>query len=246
MIDLGHHFGRDESRHSEWLRQRKWFIKARENQEKREQAAEKMEDNLTACGIEMIAATQTQIRAFEVKLDTQAAATVSALMENRQQLDLVNVRIEAMLAQAYVMEDGRRVFKTEDGTQVFDENGQEVSRDELDFELIGDDQPSWEAFKQDVDRREELEATRDDILAYQERLDDARERISGGTISEVELEELDADLQNFMPDAVRTHIPDTSTTANVPELTTAFKSPAAIATAAPSSNLSASAPTPVQ
>ncbi|MEM8497829.1 MAG: hypothetical protein AAF542_07375 [Pseudomonadota bacterium] len=207
MIDLGNHFRRDETRHSEWLRQRQWFIKAREDREKRAERTEKLEDDLAAMGMEVVMATEIQIREFEEKLDTYEAATVTALMENQKQLDLVNARIEAMLAQAYVMEDGRRVFKTQDGTQVFDEFGEEVSPEELDFDLISADRPTAEDYLRDLGEREALLSERSDLLEYQQKLDDARERVSEGEISEADLEELDKDLLEVMPDRVREHTP---------------------------------------
>lgn len=41
MMALREHFSRnDRSRHSEWLRQRKWFIKARQDQERKEEIAD--------------------------------------------------------------------------------------------------------------------------------------------------------------------------------------------------------------
>lgn len=47
-------------------------------------------------------------------------------MENQVFLDAVRERLDVVLSRAHVLEDGRRVFKTEDGSQVFDEHGAEV------------------------------------------------------------------------------------------------------------------------
>ncbi len=226
MINLVNHFRHDDSHHSEWLRQRKWFIKARTDQEKREQIVEKLEDNLTAFSVDAIVATEIQIREFEIKLDNYEAATVTALMENQKQLDAIDARIEEMLNQAYVMEDGRRVFKTEDGTQVFDEFGQEVSPDDLDFGLISDDLPHWEDFQLSKEEQDRLLAERQEIQTYQQQLDDARESIADGEISQDELEELDAELLDMMPDAVRSNVPDLEISTR-PDLTSSFKSSAA-------------------
>lgn len=90
-------------------------------------------------------ATPTQVEEFEIKLDSYDEAIVTALMENQELLDAVRNEITAMLSQAYVLEDGRRVFKTEDGTQVFDEFGTEVQADEVDPLQIDDSLPTWEA-----------------------------------------------------------------------------------------------------
>lgn len=195
-------------RDSEWARQRQWFIKAKNDHQRREDLEDKASNNATATGIsEIVAATATQIKEFEIKLDSYDAATVTALMENQVLLDAVQARIDTLLAQAYVMEDGRRVFKTEDGTQVFDENGGIVRADELDADLIPTTAPTWEAYSAEVETAQGLTSERGDLLAYQEKLDVAREEIADGEISEAELEELDADLLDAMPSSVRGHVP---------------------------------------
>ncbi len=207
MGALGEQFKNDDrGRHSEWLRQQRWFIKSRQDHQRREHIADKVEDGVAALANEVIMATQTQIRTFEVKLDSYDQATVAALMENQELLDAVNARIQDMLARAYVMEDGRRVFKTEDGTQVFDEDGAEISVDELDPLLIGDDRPTWEAYSADNVIKNDLTAQRIEIIEFQDKADAAREQIADGEISEADLAELDADLLDAMPDAVRGHV----------------------------------------
>jgi len=207
MVALGEHFkSEDRGRHSEWLRQQRWFIKARQDHQRREEIADKIENSVTALATEVVMATQTQIKSFEVKLDSYDEATVVALMENQELIDAVQDRISDMLARAYFMDDGRRVFKTEDGTQVFDEFGVEVSPDDLDPDLIDDNRPTYEEYAADVAALAALEAGRTEIIEFQERVDAAREDIADGEISEAELEELDAELLDAMPPTVRGHV----------------------------------------
>jgi len=204
---LGEQFkSEDRSRHSEWLRGQRWFIKARQDHQRREEIAEKIEDGVAALAAETVMASQAQIISFETRLDSYDEATVVALMENQELIDATRDRISDMLARAYVMEDGRRVFRTEDGTQVFDEFGVEVAAEELDPGLIGDNRPTYEDYAADVEALAALEAERTQILEFQERVDAAREDIADGEISEAELEELDADLLDIMPPAVREHV----------------------------------------
>ena len=140
MIHLIEHFASDHRSHqSDWLLQQQWFIKSRHDQEKRDDKAEKLQDDLLSFASEVILATEIQIEKFNIKLDQYDEATVKALMDNQIALDNVRVNIELMLDNAYVMEDGRRVFKTENGSQVFDEQGVEVMQNELDFGLIPPD-----------------------------------------------------------------------------------------------------------
>lgn len=248
MIQLGEHFAsEDRSRHSEWLRQQRWFIKSRQDNERREDIQVKQGDDFAAFASEVIMATATQLKAFEVKLDTYDHATVAALMENQELLDAVNDRIDAMLARAHVMEDGRRVFKTEDGMQVFDEFGGEVAAEELDPAAISNDRPTWEAYSAEQETKQALTTERAQIIEFQEKLDSAREQIAEGEISETDLEALDAELLETMPDAVRAHVPDLEPRAVVPDLTAQFRAPAAIPAAqTQSAEASAPAPAPFQ
>ena len=226
MIQLASHFQSDDSRrHSEWLRQQQWFIKARHEQERREKLEEKMDDDLAAFASEVVMANEARIAEFRIKLDSYDEATVAAILENQEALDAVNARIEAYLARAYVMEDGRRVFKTEDGTQVFDEFGEQVTPDELDFDLIGDDKPKWEEYQPDFEVQQRLLAEQQALIEYQEKLDEAREATADGEISDADLEDLDAELLELMPDSVRDHAGIAPATP-APDLSASFAIPA--------------------
>lgn len=247
MVQLGEHFAsKGRGSQSEWLHQQRWFIKARQDNERREKAQDRLEDDLVGLAVEAVMATQEQLADFEMKLDSYDEATVNALMENQKLLDAVNARMEALLEQAYVMEDERRVFKTQDGLQVFDEHGTEVSSAELDFALIPETAPKWETYQSELEHRETLVAERTEILDYQEKLDAAREEIDGGEISEADLEALDADLLEAMPDAVRTHA-GLDPREVTPSLTTAFSVPAGLPTVQiQSAEVSTPAPAPFQ
>ena len=143
MVALIEHFRAEGAgRESEWARQRRWFIKAKHDQQRREQMEEREEDSATALSAAATLASEIQIREFKVKVDAYDSATVTALMENQELLDAVNKRLEAMLARAHVLEDGRRVFRTEDGTQVFDEHGLEVTAEEINPDSILPDAPT--------------------------------------------------------------------------------------------------------
>lgn len=245
MVDLGEHFRRGEvRRHSEWLRQQRWFIKAREDQERREEIAEELESDLLSVATEAAMATDIQITAFETKLGRYDEATVTALMENQEALDRVRVRLHDLLERAYVMDDGRRVFKTEDGTQIFDEFGREVGRHELDFDAITPDRPSWEEYQPHYHKRLELETQRRKLLEFQEKIGTAREKIADGEISESELSELEAELDKTLPPSVRAHLPGFDSAENAPDLKTGFASPAGMGVVSemPSATRAASSP----
>ena len=242
MVKLGEHFASDDrSRHSEWLRQQQWFIKARQDNQRRDTIEDKSEQDVSAFATAVVMATATQVEEFEVKLDSYDEAIVIALMENQELMDAINAKIDALLAQAYVMDDGRRVFKTEDGQQVFDEFGAEVSHDELDFELIGVERPTYEAYETLVSDRAQLEAERTEILGFQEKVDAAHEQISEGEISEADLDALDADLLDVMPASVRDHVAGLEPATPAPVLKAGFTATAVVPQM---QNAEASAPAP--
>ena len=248
MTVLGEQFRREgRGGESDRLRQKQWFIKARQENARREDMADKLEQNVSAfASAAIVAAPPVQIEVFETKLDSYDIAIVAALMGNQEQMDVVTASIADILSRAYVMDDGRRVFKTEDGTQVFDEHGDEVTREELDPGVIGDHVPTWETFSKDRGEKAHLEAERAQIIEFQEQADTARERISQGGISEDELAELDAALSRAMPDAVRIHIPGMTPQGPVVSLKEKFSAPATMR--APvmqsSQNIDVSAPQP--
>lgn len=223
MIQLGEHFRHgDRSRHSEWLRQQQWFIKARRDRDQQEKIADRLDDDILALAVEVVLATQIQIEEFKAKLDTYDEATVIALMENQEMLDAVRTEIQSMLARAYVMEDDRRVFKSEDGSFVIDEFGENVSHDEINFDMIPDDNPSAETFMRAKQAEGNLLAERQKIHEFQEKLDTAHEKIADGEVSKSELDELDADLTGAMPPSVKAHVVGFDKTDNTPIAKAAF------------------------
>lgn len=173
----------------------------------RRRKEDKLEDErydaelMTAMGVVLAAAED--IAEFRLQLDAYDATTVEALMENREALEAARKRIDLMLAKAYVLPDGRRVFKTEDGLRVFDEHGQELSPETIDPAEIDDSKPKWEAFKAEIDAEKRLIEERQDLLAYQEKLDAARKRLDNGEITQQELDRIKDELVADMPDAVR-------------------------------------------
>lgn len=78
-----------------------------------------------------------------------------------------------MLVQAHTLAGGRRVFKTLDGTKVFDENGAEVSSDEIRPEDIADFRKRFEPYWTDYQLREDLRVERDELHEFQDKLDQA-------------------------------------------------------------------------
>lgn len=140
------------------------------------------------------------------RLGTHQEALIEALQENREALDASDARLEMMLGQAYVLEDGRRVFKTEDGLRVFDEHGRQVGDSEIDPDRIDDWRPRAETYLQERDQNISLRQTQEQLHDYQSRLDSAQSRLDEGNLSRAEYDELN-DLMMHAPSAVRAKLP---------------------------------------
>ncbi|MEM8597593.1 MAG: hypothetical protein AAGF76_14140 [Pseudomonadota bacterium] len=132
--------------------------------------------------------------AIQRRLAQLEAANTEALMRNTEALDAVRDRIRDLLEKAFMLPDGRRVFRTEDGTQVFDEDGQAVSPEEIHPDEIDDAYPSWEDYRQEREAEAALEAEREDLLEEQQRLDEAREHLDQGELTAEDLDGLEAEL----------------------------------------------------
>jgi hypothetical protein len=144
---------------------------------------------------------------FRVELDLYDTATVTALQENEIELAAVRKRMNTLLGRAYVLPDGRRVFKTQDGLRVFDEHGFEIDAAVLDPDVVEDSRPRWEEYKPEFERSKELIAKQTELLEYQTKLDEARERLDSDEMTRQEFDDLREDLKTDMPDAVRAHAP---------------------------------------
>ncbi|MBX3568392.1 MAG: hypothetical protein KF914_10060 [Rhizobiaceae bacterium] len=172
----------------------------------RENSAERGADDSMDIALAVISVAEADH--FRVELDTHDAATVEALQINDAQLVQARARLEKLFAKAHVLPDGRRVFKTEDGTRVFDENGQELRSEQIDPGEIGDERPRWEAAKTVIEENKALEKERADILDYQQKLDEARKRLDAGDMTKGEFDQLRKELKAEMPDAVREVLPE--------------------------------------
>lgn len=223
MRRLTRHFGRDGGKAvREHERKKRSFEKQRQDKNRREREADLAEEQLESFAIGMVAATLDEIEAFEARLDTYDEATVRALMINQERLDAVNDEIMELLARAHMLDDGRRVFLTEDRTKAFDEFGTEVTSEELDFDTAPPGVPTWETYSAKLDRQRELIEEREQIIEYQTKLDHAREEIGDGEISKDDLEALDAELLDAMPLTVRREISEAAPAADRPAIRAHF------------------------
>lgn len=190
------------------------------------------ESDLNDLALGIVLATDVQIAEFSVTLDSYDEATVKALFENEKLLDAAREKVEALLGEAYVLADRRRVFKTRDGLQVFDEFGTELDAETIDPDEIADGHPTWEDFLLSTNERDRLEAERTEILDFQQRVDDARDRLDDDGLTTDDLDDMKGMLEADMPLAVRQQMPDFVPSAQI-EMKADFSGAAALSSAVP-------------
>lgn len=190
-------------KHDEQRREEEAVFSRHERRERDKEKLEQEQRDLDEILMAELLASPAEVAAFRLRLDRYDAATVEALLENQKALDAVQRRIEKRLMEAHVLPDGRRVFKTLDGTRVFDEHGQEVGPDIIDPDSIDNSKPRWDIHGADLEVRRLLLEEREQLLDYQQKLDAARERLDSDDITKKELERFEADLADNAPASVR-------------------------------------------
>lgn len=192
------------------------FLQRQLDEQKRRDRKEDIEQEASD-GLDMavVVITTAEASVFRADLDRLDAATVAALQDNLERQTLSRARLDDMLAKAYVLPDGRRVFKTEDGMRVFDEFGDEVSPDIIDPSEIDDSFPRAEPYISELKDFEAMKREQAEILQYQAKLDEARERLDSGKMTREEHDRFREELKAEMPDAVRQQIPELADDPNV-------------------------------
>lgn len=149
--------------------------------------------------------TAHELETLNIRLTEHQNAVFEALNENREQLNASEDRLEEMLGKAIVLDDGRRVFKTSDGLRVFDENGLEVGADKIMPDEIENWRPDFETYADERETLKSLKAAQTELLRYQQKLDDAQERVEQGGLTREEFNDLNS-LLNEAPTAVRSRL----------------------------------------
>lgn len=209
MLRAIDHFDVKEALQDERDQQRtKWFIAARQQHERKAQNEQRLDDDFMDLASSVILATEIEVQEFQAKLDIYDEATVKALMENQKALDAINAEIEEKFKDGHVMDDGRKVLKSKDGTWAIDEEGNRLDAQTNDIDEIPETRVKADDVIGDIKKRDELRIERQEIHDYQDKLDNARERSNADDFTKEELDGLDADLEAEMPMAVKRQMPD--------------------------------------
>ncbi len=216
MILAAEHFRRVRAlEHSKAQEKHKWFIAAKQEKARKEEQAEKLDEAMFEAAVSTIMADPVEIEAFRMELDAYDEATVKALMQNREILEQLFIEREAMLAEAYQLEDGTRVFKSEDGKTVINEHGEFLSLDQIDPNEISDHLTTSEEYMALNNKIDHHIAIEQQLLDYQEKLDDARERLNAGDMTKEEFDQTRQELKSDMPIQARQQLSDEHKVSNI-------------------------------
>ena len=184
------------------------FLQRQLDEQKRRDRKEDIEQG--SDGLDMAVAVITTVEAaqFKMELDTYDVAVVNALNENDRKMEIAQAEWDRILAKAHVLPDGRRVFKNDDGTKVFDEFEQEVPLEVIHPDEIDDSRPRWKVAQKAIGTIKSIAQERTEVLEYQAKLDEARERVNSGEMTREELDRYHEELKAEIPDAVRQQIPE--------------------------------------
>lgn len=173
------------------------------DERKKREEEERKAEALDRAAAAFLRASPARISSFQRSIDNYRIEATQALIRNERAQAEIAARIQARLDQAFVLDDGRRVFKTEDGTRVFDEHGVEVGEDEITPDEIPNHLDRWEIMEQELERQDELLEDHQAILDFEAELDAAEEEIEAGGITNERLDELEAELEAAIPASMR-------------------------------------------
>lgn len=181
-----------------------WQLREQQDRNKKAQHSETQQDR-TDGPIDFAVTTITteQLSTFQGEIDILQEVSVQAIMDYDVALDEIEARLEQALNQAHRLEDGRRVFESEDGLRVLDEHGNEVDESVISPLEIDDRKMRWETFNSMMIERDELVEGRKSVVDFQSELDAAEQRLGSGDMTQDAFEKLRGQLLADAPDAVR-------------------------------------------
>ena len=196
--------GANEEAHRRFLNQRREQL----DRERRQKQGELEQGDADFVDLATAIVTSEQADQFAAELNLYHEATYEALRDNELQLETAREQLQTMLKRAHVLEDGRRVFKTEDGLRVFDEHGIEIGTDTITPGEISNDKPRYEQLLEQQRIVEGLEMQRSELLEFQSELDEAQELLDSGKMTQGRFLELRERLASDAPETVKTRMPE--------------------------------------
>jgi hypothetical protein len=181
-----------------------WHL--REQKERIEKLNPASQRNQNSDGPGEVSASIISVEQFDLlqtEIDEYQLATVEALIVQEKLIEAARESLNQILDQAYVMEDGRKVFKDRAGEKVYDVDGNEVEPEMISADSIPDHHPRFEDYWEKRRSLERLEQEQGELLDYQDQLDQTERRLRQGAITGAEFDDLREELQRSAPDTVR-------------------------------------------
>ena len=203
---IDHDWKKEFARSAAYRAEQDRFFRMVERRLDKAHKGERLEEDVADIAISAVLATDEQIFEFRVKLDDYRTATVESLMENERQLVEVRKRLDDTLSKAYVLPDGRRVFKTEDGLRVFDEHGMELSAEDIDPNAIEDWRPRAEGYLESWEVEQHLVEDREARLKLLDRIDEMDALAESGDMTTDDLEDFERELKAIAPSDINNRV----------------------------------------
>lgn len=148
-------------------------------------------------------ASQADLQSFQNMLDDYEAKATQRILELQNKLDQQLSKQKEMLDNAYVLPDGRRVFKFKNTDKVIDEFGENVSPDKITANEIPDHHPDGEAYKANIDNIAQTRKDTKETIKFRDRVNEMQEELDQGKVSEDRLNDLKSEFDDIMPDSLR-------------------------------------------
>jgi len=139
------------------------------------------------------------------ELNMADRASLIALEKARQHQAEAERALQELQERAARLPDGRRVYRTEDGTAAYDESNNRLTEAQMAQVPWEEGQPTWEQRNRGFDDVQAASRDVRDTEAYRERLHEIQQRHAAGEMSKDELEDLDKNFEADMPESVRRH-----------------------------------------
>lgn len=165
--------------------------------------------------VQMIMASDESITRFQDKIDEFRNNTVQNILDYQNQLDELKAEKAALLGNAHVLPDGRHVFRTEDGKNVFDEEGHKVDPDVITPSKISAKSTSWDHFSANRDETDKVKSKLNKEVTTLEKIDELQVELDNGKPTADKLKELNEQLDGLMAGSLEQEyaIPDPSSEA---------------------------------
>lgn len=139
------------------------------------------------------------------RIDMLDRASFEALVETEKKLVQAREDLDRLRDNAYQLPDGTKVYRTEDGAAVYDDDGNRLGNDVIDPAAIPDNKPTWEDRQRRGERVDQFQRERRDIQDYRDRLDRARDKLGDDDLSSDDIEGVEQGIDETMPQSVRRH-----------------------------------------